>query len=215
MTLRRRLLVAAAVLGLVAGGCGITVDDSPRALRLDQTTTTASATPSTGRFGALLYYVAAGELLPTVQELPDRSISTIITELLRAPTGAPASHGLGTSIPAGTELLGFTRDRDRLVIDLSESFDNVVGQARQQAIGQLTLTTTELAGIDVVQFRVEGRPVRVSSPERGDADEVGACDFAPLLAGLDDAVDTGLSIVAIEELNERHEQLAEECPDSP
>ncbi len=132
---------------------------------------------------------------------------------LEQPTGRSAAQGLGSSIPAGTELRGYQRDRNRLAINLSEAFDNVVGLSRQQAIGQLVLTVTELTDIEVVQFRVEGVDVAVSSPLRGDTASVTACDYLPLMATVDDVVDRldRLPVIAIDELSDRPVELEQQC----
>ena len=203
---------AAAALLLV--GCGVDLDDEPRALNLPETTTTVPPNPSTGRFATVLYYVADGQLLPVVKDLSDRSLTTVLTALLEPPSEPSAAQGLGTSIPAGTELLGFQRDRQLLAINLSESFENVVGLSRQQAIGQIVLTVTELSDIEDLQFRVEGEDITVSSPVDGDSATVDACDFQPLLATVEDAVSRleRLPVIAISELDERHNELDESCP---
>lgn len=198
----------------IASACGVSVDEHPRTLHLPSTTTTTlSSVRSTGQFEAVLYYVSASELLPVVAELPSRSVETVVNALLEPPSGTPSVKGLGTSIPSGTELLGAQRNGNRLVLDLSESFDNVVGLSRQQAIGQIVLTVTDLPGIDVVRFQVDGKPVNVSSPVHGDAPEVGACDFVSLLAGLEGAIAAGLPVAAMEKLSNRLADLGEACPD--
>lgn len=207
-------IAALAVAGLCTAACGVDVDEAPRALDLPSTTTTTPSGPSSGRFTTVLYYVADGELLPVVKDLPDRSLTTVLNALLEAPAGPTAEQGLGTSIPSGTELLGFQRDRGRLAINLSESFDNVVGLSRQQAIGQIVLTMTELSDIETLQFRVEGEEVSVSSPVYGDRNSVTACDYEPLVATVEEAVSRleRLPVIAISELDERLREL-EECPD--
>lgn len=207
-----RALAAAALATAVAVGCGVSVDEAPRALQLPETTTTVSPAAPTGRFSTVLYYVAEGELLPTVRDLPDRTLDSILTALLDPPTNTPA--GLGSSIPPGTRLLGLQRDRRTITVDLSEAFDNVVGQSRQQAIGQIVMTVTELDDIQRVRFMVEGEPITVSSPVRGDSETVGACDFAQMLSGVVEAVDRyeDIPTVALVELVDRGEELERSCP---
>lgn len=198
---------------LAVTSCGVSVDESPRALELPRTTTTVGATPSTGRFETPLYYVAESELLPVIEDLSDRGLDTVVRALLEPHTDADGTTGLGSSIPAGTELLGVERRQRALVVDLSEAFDNVVGVSRQQAIGQIVLTVTDSTGIDTVTFRVEGRPVTVSSPVRGDSPSVGPCDYQPLLGGLQTGIDAGLPVRALEKLADRLADLGEECGD--
>lgn len=212
--LRRASLCAAVAVVLV--GCGVDLDDEPRALNLPTTTTTTSPNPSAGRFPTVLYYLADGKLLPVVKDLPDRSLTTVLTALLEPPAGSNAAQGLSSSIPAGTELLGFQRDHNLLAINLSGSFDNVVGLSRQQAIGQIVLTMTELSDITDLQFRVEGEEITVSSPVEGDSASVNACDFKPLVSTVEEAVARleRLPVIAIDELDERLQDLDRTCPGS-
>jgi hypothetical protein len=211
--LRRAVLCAASTLLLL--GCGVDLDDEPRALNVPQTTTTTPPNPSTGRFATVLYYVADGQLLPVVKDLPDRSLTTVLTALLEPPAASNTAQGLGSSIPAGTELLGFERDGHLLSVNLSESFDNVVGLSRQQAIGQIVLTMTELSDITELQFRVEARDITVSSPVDGDSATVNACDFEPLVATVEDALSRldRLPVIAVSELDERLQGLEATCPE--
>lgn len=201
--------VALAALTSVLGACGIGVDDEPRAIQEEASTTTVAASPSVGSLGTVVYFVREGSLIPVEQELPDRSPSSLLSALAQPPRGTSA--GLGTSVPAGTEVLGATRDGDRLVVDLSAEFGNVVGLSRQQAIGQMVLSVTEQGPIDTVEFTVDGATLVVSSPQRGDTTEVGECDFAALLASPDDLRDVDLPARSIEDLERRRSVLAETC----
>lgn len=208
-----RATCAALTVALIAvtAACGVGLDEEPRALQAPATTTTISATPSTGRFEAVLYYVREATLLPEIQELPDRGLQSILTALLQPPAPATQISGLGTSIPSGTTLLSTQRSDGRLTIDLSAAFDNVVGLSRQQAIGQMVLTATETADLDSIVFEVEGSAITVSSPTRGDRTVVDACDFASLLATPEDAATAGLPTDSIEVLAERRAELDRQC----
>ena len=212
--LRRASLCAAVALVLV--GCGVDLDDEPRALNLPTTTTTTPPNQSTGRFPTVLYYLADGKLLPVVKDLPDRSLTTVLNALLEPPAESNAAQGLSSSIPAGTELLGFQRDHNLLAVNLSGSFDNVVGLSRQQAIGQIVLTMTELSDITDLQFRVEGEEITVSSPVEGDSASVNGCDFKPLVSTVEEAVARleRLPVIAIDQLDERIQELDLACPGS-
>lgn len=196
----------------LTGSCGVDVDEAPRALQVDQTTSTAVPAPSTGQAKAVLYYVRDGTLLPDIEELPDRGLESTLEALLQASSPDLPGNGLSTSIPAGTELLGVERDSRQLTIDLSAAFDNVVGLSRQQAIGQLVLTATQVANVDSVSFQVEGEPMTVSSPTRGDRPDVDACDFRSLLATVDSAGSAGLDFDSLQVLEARRAQLDRECP---
>lgn len=196
----------------ILAGCGVGIDDEPRALEEEASATTAAEVPGVGSSSAALYFVRLGALVPVEQELPDRESATLVRALAVAPTDG-ATDGLNTSVPAGTSVLGTERNADLLSIDLSEDFDNVVGLSRQQAIGQMVLTVTERGSVERVAFKVEGTPLTVSSPERGDTTEVTACDFDNLLAAPDDLAGTNLDQDSLDLLAQRRESLGEQCAD--
>lgn len=208
-----RALVAAALAAAVFVGCGVDVDQSPRPVRAETSTTTTAPQPSAGRAKVVQYFVREGALLPVFQELSDRGLQSTLESLVvqPAPSTSPPVTGLGTSIPAGTELLSLRRVGDTLSIDLSGAFDNVVGRSRQQAIAQLVMTATQDTDIATVSFSVDGDPITVSSPTRGDRREVGACDFSSLLATVDDASAAGLAFEPLEVLAERRVELGDGC----
>lgn len=205
--------VAAGVLAATVVACGVGVDDAPRALPLAETTTTEVTSPSSGQFSTVLYLLREGKLMPLIRELPDPSTETALAALLQAPR--EESSPLSSSIPSGTELLSVDRRGDRVVVDLSADFDNVVGLSRQQAIGQMVMTITQQLPTVGVEFRVEGETITVSSPSRGDVNEVGQCDFAGLLANLDEAIAAGIPAPALIELDTRRTELDGFCAAAP
>jgi hypothetical protein len=209
--LRALAIAVVALAGVATTSCGIGFDDEPRALEQEASTTTVVATPSVGQLSTILYYVRDGSLLPVEEELPDRTVSTLVAALATAPS-ANGGNGLSSSIPAGTTVLSSGRADDRLRIDLSSEFDKVVGLSRQQAIGQIVLTVTEQGPVEEVEFQVEGETLTVSSPRRGDTTVVNECDFAALLASPDDLVGADLPAQSVEDLAERRAELAAACP---
>jgi hypothetical protein len=210
---RRGLAVALAVTcAAVSMGCGIGADDQPRALPVSTstTTTTPAATDSANdRAAAVLWFVSGSDLIPVSAGLPDRELSTVFTELL-APSDATLGD-LASSIPSGTQLRKLSLDRGVLVISLSSEFQNLAGPARQQAIAQMVLSATEASGVESVEFSVEGQPIRVSSPERGDVTTVTDCDFASLLPTAEEAAANQLSPATVQQLDLRRGQLAQRC----
>ena len=208
----RRL--AASLTGLLVvslAACGVDVDSAPRPVQTEPSTTTTSSLPESGRAEVVLYYVREGTLLPVIDELPNRGLESTLRALLQPPDGSVAMVGLGTSIPAGTELIDVDRRDAVLRINLSEAFDNVVGRSRQQAIGQLVLTVTQVSHVDDVTFEVGGEQISVSSPSRGDRTIVDACDFRALLATVDDATEASLPFESLTVLAERRAELDREC----
>lgn len=202
-------LVAAVSIAVLVTACGIGVDDEPRALDVTSTTSTSTTSLSPGPANALLYYVQDGALMPIDRELPNRSLRTVLESLLQGPT--EFIKGLGTSIPSGTELLSVRQEGRNATIDLSSAFDNVVGVSRQQAIGQMVMTVTGVANAGTVEFEVSGKPITVSSPERGDSSAVGPCDFNRLLATDEDATEAHLPEPVADQLRFRREALNATC----
>jgi hypothetical protein len=156
--------------------------------------------------------VRDGKLVPVSRSLPDRTPNTVITALLGTPEPLEQVAGLGSSIPAGTELLGLQIDGDTVEVNLSKDFENVVGTGRQQAIAQMVMTLTEFTEVSAVRFMVDGKPVQVTSPTRGDTTSVGDCDYESLLTTEDEARQADLDVATTQRLAQRRTKLANTCP---
>ncbi len=204
--------LVALLAAVLLSACGLGFDDEPRALKETADTTTTVVSPSVGRLSTVLYFVREGALVPVRQELQDRTPSTVLTALTQSPTDESVS-GLGTSVPVGTELLGTRRTGDRLIVDLSSDFEDVVGLSRQQAIGQMVMTVTEQGAVDRLEFKVDGDTITVSSPLRGDTTIVDQCDFASLLATPLSIASADLPLATKEDLTRRQNELAAACPE--
>lgn len=215
MRMHLRLLAALVTAVGVATllGCGIGTDDQPRALPVSTSTTTTTTPADAGggndRAAAVLWFVSGSDLVPVSAGLPDRELGTVFDELL-APSDATLGR-LASSIPSGTQLRNLSLDRGVLDINLSSEFQNLAGPARQQAIAQMVLTATEASGVESVEFSVEGQPIRVSSPERGDVTTVTACDFASLLPTAEEAGANRLGPATVQQLDARRGQLDQRC----
>lgn len=193
-------------------GCGIGTDDQPRALPVSTSTTTTAPTDgdsANDRAAAVLWFVSGSDVVPVSARLPDRELGTVFNELL-APSDATLGN-LASSIPSGTQLRKLSLDQGILDINLSSEFQNLAGPARQQAIAQMVLTATEASGVESVEFSVEGQPIRVSSPERGDVTTVTACDFSSLLPTAQEADANRLSPATVQQLDARRSQLDQRC----
>lgn len=211
---RRRIALSVTLAGVMAlSACGVGVDDEPRAIAVETTSTTVPDSPVTGPFATELYFSREGLLFPVRQELPDRSIEALLSGVLTGPSNGKSLSGLVNSVPSGTELLGVTRSNGGIVVNLSSAFDNVVGPVRQQAIGQMVMSVTEQFDVETISFEIEGRTLTVSSPVRGDTTEVTECDYASLLPGTDVAANAGLEGRLAEQLSLRRVYLAERCLD--
>ncbi|MCB1271927.1 MAG: GerMN domain-containing protein [Microthrixaceae bacterium] len=208
--LRLRTAAVACLVALAAAACGIGADEEPRALPVTTTTTTVPTTEPTGDEEARLYMVKASALVPIIRRLPARTPRDVLNSLLVPPSGGEG-QGLSSSIPSATRLLDITGPDDGLVeIDLSEDFEDVQGEARVLALGQIVMSETLLPGVERLSFAVEGEPLSIFSPERGDVDVVDACDYASSLTD-PSAEDVDLTIQQALSLTKRREALREEC----
>ena len=182
---RRGSLALCVVVALCVAvvGCGIPLDDEPRALSGSVNADPGAQTPATGDASddtAFLFYVHNDGLVAVSTGVPDGNPDTVLTALLSTKPSGPDADQLISQIPSGTRLLNLEQTGNRVMVDLSSEFAAVNGPALQLAVGQIVLTLTDIQSIRTVAFRIEGKDATVSSP-RGDANEVGTCDVVSLL----------------------------------
>lgn len=192
----RLLLVALLAVALLVGGCGLSTDDEPDLIALDEvpaellepevvTSTTAGTTPVT------VYLIerteAGARLVPARRTADDASRPGPRIEALLAPTtAAEQRRGYTSSIPAGTSLLSAPELDARtgvLTLDVSDDLFGIEGTELVLAFAQLVYTATELESVERVRFLVEGEPERALDA-RGveQAGAVGREDYASLVA---------------------------------
>ncbi|UDY35950.1 GerMN domain-containing protein [Dermatobacter hominis] len=206
------LALAACASILAVTSCSIGTDDEPRALAVSTTTTTLPAAPTSGGATAVLYYLREGQLIPVSLSLPDRQVQTVVETLFESPEPGLDALDLTTSVPIDTQLTSLELEDGTLTLDLSEEFDNVVGPSRQQAIAQIVMTATEFGNVERVRFQVDGDPIQVATPTRGDATTVTACDYASLLPDPTDVESVGLGSATLQRLELRTSKLETTCP---
>jgi len=190
----RAALALMAVLLVLITGCGIPLDDEPRALTGSLSTDPDAQTPATGDASddtAYIFYVHTDGLVAVSTRVSDSNPDTVLTALLTTKPSGPDAETLISQIPAGTRLLDLERTGDLVRVDLSSEFSAANGPALQLAVGQIVLTLTDLPGIGSVGFRIDGKDATVSSP-RGDATKVGTCDVVSLLAAPEEPPPTSL-----------------------
>jgi spore germination protein GerM len=89
-----------------------------------------------------------------------------VTALLAGPTAAERRHGLTSSVPTGTRLLGLNVRNRIAAVDLSKRYGSGGGSLSMSVrLAQLVYTLTALRGVDHVNLLIEGRPVRVFGTE--------------------------------------------------
>lgn len=171
------LVFAAAV-----AGCGIPLDETPRAVQVTTTTSVddGASSSTVGGDTVYLYFLQDNALTAIATEGSAYDPNQVLAALF---AGAPQSAGSNVSsqIPSGVRLLDVDVDNGTITIDVSSEFDNLVGQGRTLALAQIVMTLTGLPDIDSVSMRVEGSDVPMYSPETGDSAAVRDCDYRSLL----------------------------------
>lgn len=200
-------------LAVAVTACGIALDSNPRRMDLAVSTTTTTEGNEVGDQTVILYYGLDESIVPLPAQVPDDQISTLLRQLLKAPSKSTDDSVLRSSIPSGTRLRSATQRGTVLVVDLSEDFGNVVGPSRQKAIAQIVLSATQLDRIREVRFRIDGEDIQVPSPTRGDVDTVSACDFKGMLATVDQVTDADLGEKTVIPLVFRRDRLSRVCGD--
>ena len=170
-----------ALASLLVAGCGVPLDDIPRSAMATTTTTgpDEASVAEEGDSSAFLFFITNNMVANIVQEVPSSQPDDVLTALFAGPA-AGTSNDIVSQIPTGTRLLGVRQVGTLLQVDVSEEFDNLVGTGRTQATAQIVLTATDLSGIDSVTVLIDGQPTQLFSPESGDTDRAGACDYLNL-----------------------------------
>lgn len=152
------LTTVTALLAVV--GCGVPLDDSPRAInRATSTTQPAATTSPTGAVSSVvLYFVDEdGALRPYEQDVRyEPTVQDAVSTLLASQVSEP----LTTRIPPGTGLTDDLEvDGDLVRIDLTSEIDEITGDAQKLAFAQIVFTVLEFPQYERVAFSVEGEPV--------------------------------------------------------
>jgi hypothetical protein len=170
-------------------GCGLTTEDSPRAIDpsdvppevlAPSSTTLPGASEGAGGFEVSVYWIGEGRLVEGARRVSDAQVATALEALLVAPPTA-ADGNVQTSIPNGTELLSTARDGDTLVVNLSPQFtENIQGEELRRALAQIVYTATDTGVVRRVQFRVGGDDIAVLTDEGTVTEPVTRSDFSSL-----------------------------------
>ena len=167
MTVRAVFAVSSAL--TLLAGCGIPVDDRPRALSAEEIPSSlpSSAPPATAQPGGAnsvsttVFFVRESQLAPVRRESPTPpTVEGAIAAVVRGPTLAERSQGLRTALNTQVRLAGTAAARVPL-IDLTEAFGEGEGEEQILALAQLVFTLTGLPGVDAVSFARSGQAVEV------------------------------------------------------
>ena len=181
------LALIGGTLGFVAAGCG-----SEKAVSLGPAggkTGTTAVTEPTGSVPtsvSLEVWFLKGEQL--VRQTRSHEATPLVATaamkaLLAGPSPPELAAGLGTSVPAGTKLLGIAIKKGVATVDLTSQYQSGGGSLSMKArLAQVVYTLTQFPTVRAVLFHLDGDPVNVFSGEGIVLDHpVGRADYEDLL----------------------------------
>ena len=163
------LLVAVALGAALAAGCGAAGDgaapdagaktEAPPSVAPSSEGTTAQ----TGEEMSVRVYFLRGEKLGVAERLVPRSeavATAAVTALCLGVNAEEQQAGLGSALPAGTELLGLSVKDGVATVDLTGDFASGGGSLSMQArVAQVVYTLTQYPTVTSVDFSLNGEPV--------------------------------------------------------
>jgi germination protein M len=157
------LVVAMALVATACGDDDETTTTTTAAPGTDTTTTTEPATTTTEpELTPVSVYFLDGEVLKVgyVREVePPGVAAAAIEALLEGPDADDEALGLGTAIPAGTELLGVNIVDNLATVDLSGEFESGGGTLSMNArLAQVVYTVTQFPSVELVRIHLDGEP---------------------------------------------------------
>ena len=153
----------AATLTLVVGGCAISVDDTPRDItggarrELLSSANPAGATTGSARIYLVVPSQTTAGVLRAVARDVQQTPTDVLTALFAGPNDGERRDQITSAIPAGTTLNSAQLTRGVLRVDISGPVEQLSGEARTDAVAQIVLTATEVAGIQSVEIVVDGQ----------------------------------------------------------
>jgi len=163
-------LLAAVMLGsALAVACGASDgagEGSPPGTPTQTPATTASssgtASPAADQMSVRVYFLR-GEKLGVAERLVPRSeavATAAMTVLCLGPNAEEAKAGLGSAVPAGTELRSVSVKDGVATVDLSGDFASGGGSLSMQArVAQVVYTLTQYPTVEAVDLRMDGEPL--------------------------------------------------------
>jgi hypothetical protein len=179
------LLIAAAVV-VVAGAaliaaCGSSsggaspgasetaaVTASPSGTAEPTVTPSASSSAGPAETTLRLYFLRGEQLGVAERRIPHTSMpaTAAMEALLAGPTAAESAAGLGTTIPAGTRLLGLSIKDRTAAVDLSAEFASGGGTLSMTSrVAEVVYTLTRFPTVRAVRFLMDGEPLEMLGGE--------------------------------------------------
>ncbi len=167
----RRPVVAplcAALLGLLAAGCGIGVGASPSTVDPKQVPfgLLRPSTPTTSPTGpsqyVTVYLDGRQRLVAVSMRVPAPvTVEGVLVELAAGTTSEEASEGLTSPISTAAPLTVVHVGATTVTVNVSGAFTKLAGASQAVAAAQIVYTLTALPGIDAVAIRINGKRAKV------------------------------------------------------
>ncbi len=211
MNLRGMATVCVLAAGVTA--CSIPLDDSARDSAVIVAAPVAKKDPTPQGESQALLFITKNDLLVAVErDIADRRPSTILSGLLAELSPDEQAAGFVSQIPAGTKLRSVRRTDEGFIVDLSAPFAEVIGTSRQRAVAQIMFSIADVDEASQFRFAIEGSPVLISTPIRGDSAVVSTCDFSGLLPSDDEIGTAGLTATVSRRLSALRRLTFTKCP---
>ncbi|MFC7242033.1 GerMN domain-containing protein [Catellatospora aurea] len=181
------MLVLPSLLVVLAAGCGVPVEDTPRVIEAGPPSRVATGAPSAAASGPAaesLYLIRDGSLVPVQRRLaaePDPQ--RLLGDLLAGPTEAEQDRGLGTAL-GGRDVVASVRLIDGVAhVELPAGIENTGRNDDVLAFGQIVCTLTSRRDVTGVVFTRQGARIGVPLPDASlSQDPLRAADYAALIA---------------------------------
>lgn len=169
MTRHRFMITALICAGaLLASGCGVPSDGSPRPVADDDLPASLRSAPPTSTTPAQTpdetasVYLIRGDSLVRVDDVSSGSdLEAMLDVLQRGPTAAQAKAGNRSAFTDLDLIRGSEVEGSTAVIDLEPAFADVSHQDQILGLGQLVLTATDRPGVKAVRITVAGEETEV------------------------------------------------------
>jgi len=166
---------------LLAAGCGgsgaviVGSGEKPQPPAIDSVATVSSGggsapAPVTGhtpaKMGVAVWLVHDGRLWPVTRgvKATQAVAGAAVRSLLTGPARADSRLGVGSAVPAGTQLLGISLHGGVATVDLTSDFTAGGSAASQRLrLAQLVYTVTQFPGVHGVSLHLDGAPVSALS----------------------------------------------------
>lgn len=161
-----RRIIGFVALSVVAAACSSGGGSETPSSTASTPSVASTLSPITTTFEVWFDYGEWLFVTERTEQTGERVGTAAVNALLVGPSAPEQAAGVGTSIPAGTELLGLSIDRGIATVDLSGTFDSGGGSLSMfNRLAQLTYTLTQFPTVDGVNLRLDGEAVTVFSGE--------------------------------------------------